>query len=60
MEERKLWVLDEPLTALDKEFVNEFESVLKNHLENKGMLIVTTHRELILPNSQTKRINLSA
>ncbi len=59
LEERKLWILDEPLTALDKDFVTEFESVLKNHLDNNGMLIVTTHRDLVLPSAQLKRINLS-
>jgi heme exporter protein A len=59
LEERQLWILDEPLTALDREFVTEFERVLKNHLEQKGMLIVTTHRELVLPATQMKRINLS-
>ncbi len=60
LEERKLWVLDEPLTALDKEFVTDFENVLKKHLEDDGMLVVTTHRELLLPDSLTKKINLSA
>ncbi len=59
LEDRPLWILDEPLTALDKEFVTEFETVLKNHLDNNGMLIVTTHRELILPSTKMKRINLS-
>jgi heme exporter protein A len=59
LEERQLWILDEPLTALDKAFVIEFESVLKNHLDNNGMLVVTTHRELVLPEAQLKRINLS-
>ncbi len=60
LEERILWVLDEPLTALDKEFVTEFENVLKKHLENNGMLIVTTHRELVLPSQKMKCINLSS
>ncbi|MDH3607713.1 MAG: cytochrome c biogenesis heme-transporting ATPase CcmA [Gammaproteobacteria bacterium] len=59
LEERQLWILDEPLTALDRDFVTEFEIVLKKHLEQKGMLIVTTHRELVLPAAQMKRINLS-
>ena len=59
LEERQLWILDEPLTALDRNFVTEFEKVLETHLNNKGMLIVTTHRELILPSAQMKRINLS-
>ena len=59
LEERKLWILDEPLTALDKDFVTEFEAVLEKHLEDKGMLIVTTHRELKLPTAKLNRINLS-
>ena len=59
LEERKLWVLDEPLTALDKDFVTDFENVLKKHLEDNGMLVVTTHRELLLPDALTKRISLS-
>lgn len=60
LEERQLWVLDEPLTALDRNFVTEFEKVLETHLNNKGMLIVTTHQELVLPSAQIKRINLSS
>ena len=59
LEERQLWILDEPLTALDREFVTEFEKVLENHLQQNGMLIVTTHREMILPAAQMKRIILS-
>ncbi len=59
LEERSLWILDEPLTALDKVFVNEFEQILKKHLDNNGMLIVTTHRDLVLPTKVMKRINLS-
>jgi len=59
LEERQLWVLDEPLTALDREFVGEFEVVLKKHLDNSGMLVVTTHRELVLPVEQLKHISLS-
>jgi heme exporter protein A len=60
LEERQLWILDEPLTALDRNFVTEFEMVLKNHLEQKGMLIVTTHRKLKLPSALMKQINLSS
>ena len=54
-----IWVLDEPLTALDKEFVTEFETVLKKHLDSKGILIVTTHRDLKIPEHNIKRLSLS-
>ena len=59
LEARAIWILDEPLTALDKEFVSEFELVLKNHLDKNGMLIITTHRELDLPEQNVKRLQLA-
>ena len=59
LEERLIWVLDEPLTALDKEFVIDFEEVLKNHLDRMGMLIVTTHRDLKIQSHQVICIDLS-
>ncbi|MYB89380.1 MAG: cytochrome c biogenesis heme-transporting ATPase CcmA [Proteobacteria bacterium] len=59
LQQRTIWVLDEPLTALDKEFIGRFEQVLKDHLENEGILVVTTHRELKIPEHRVKRIGLS-
>lgn len=59
LEERLIWILDEPLTALDKHFVEEFEIKLKDHLDQNGLLIVTTHRELKFPSHNIKRLNLS-
>lgn len=59
LEQRIIWVLDEPLTALDKEFIGKFELDVKNHLDHQGMLVVTTHRELKIPEHRIKRINLS-
>ncbi len=59
LQQKVVWVLDEPLTALDKEFITSFEQVLKTHLENGGILVVTTHRELKIPEHRVKRINLS-
>ncbi len=59
LQRRAIWVLDEPLTALDKEFIGSFEQVLKDHLENRGILVVTTHRELKIPEHRVKRIELS-
>lgn len=59
LEGRKIWVLDEPLTALDKDFVNGFQEVLKNHLDQNGMLILTTHRDLTIPSHEVIRLNLS-
>lgn len=41
-----LWILDEPLAALDTDAIGLMRSLFKLHLENGGMLILTTHQEL--------------
>ena len=42
-----LWVLDEPFTAIDKQGVKELESWIEQHADNGGMVILTTHHQLI-------------
>ncbi len=42
----KLWILDEPLTALDVNAVALIEGVLTEHLAREGMVIFTTHQPL--------------
>jgi len=39
-----LWILDEPLTALDHESAQTWLSLLARHLEQGGLAIVTSHR----------------
>ncbi|MFK7794277.1 MAG: cytochrome c biogenesis heme-transporting ATPase CcmA [Gammaproteobacteria bacterium] len=45
---QKLWVLDEPLTALDVDFITVIEQCLQSHLKAGGMAILTTHRGIDL------------
>lgn len=45
---QKLWILDEPLTAIDIDFIQVIEERLQNHLGNGGMAILTTHRGINL------------
>ena len=45
---QKLWVLDEPLTALDVDFIEVVENCLQNHLKKGGIAILTTHRGINL------------
>ena len=47
----QLWILDEPLAALDVKAVEELECIMTRHLEAGGMLILTSHQDLRLPNS---------
>jgi heme exporter protein A len=46
--EAKLWVLDEPLTALDVQGVDLMESMILEHREAGGSVIFTTHHGMQL------------
>ncbi|MCP4993572.1 MAG: cytochrome c biogenesis heme-transporting ATPase CcmA [Gammaproteobacteria bacterium] len=54
----KLWILDEPFTALDKAAVEFLQSVIRNHVANDGMVILTTHQEVSLTQGQVKQLQL--
>ncbi|KTC81336.1 cytochrome c biogenesis heme-transporting ATPase CcmA [Legionella brunensis] len=46
MTNARLWLLDEPLVALDKEAINRFMQTLENHLYQGGQIILTSHQNL--------------
>ena len=54
----KLWILDEPFTAIDKKGVKVIESLLIQHVQNGGMVILTTHQDLSIPIDLYKRLML--
>ena len=43
-----LWLLDEPLTAIDSEGINELEALFSAHLSDGGMIIFSSHQTLSL------------
>jgi heme exporter protein A len=43
-----LWILDEPLTGLDIHGVALVEGLLRNHVDQGGMVVMTTHQPLAL------------
>jgi len=55
----RLWILDEPFTALDRESRDIFHKQLENHAAEGGMLVLAAHHDLELENIEVKRINLS-
>lgn len=57
---RKLWLLDEPLTALDKEAQTFFLTQLALHLQSGGMAIMSSHQPLALHNMHVKYLRLQA
>ena len=44
--DKKVWLLDEPFTALDVKGVAVLEQRLKQHVDKGGMIILTTHQAL--------------
>ena len=40
----KLWILDEPFNALDVNAVADVQHLLKDHLANGGLLVLTSHQ----------------
>lgn len=44
----KLWILDEPLTGLDVHGVALVEGLLRTHVTQGGMVVMTTHQPLAL------------
>ena len=56
----KLWLLDEPLTALDSQAVASFGRLLQVHLEQGGMAVVTTHQPLEVDGCQIHTMDLAS
>ena len=54
-----LWILDEPFTAIDTKGIEMVESIITQKLEDKGMVIMTSHHSVTINNNHIKRINLS-
>jgi heme exporter protein A len=57
--EKALWILDEPLTALDSAAVSLVQSVIGEHLEEGGMAVLTTHQALDVRAGRALRIHLA-
>ncbi len=54
-----LWILDEPLTALDVGAVSLIQKLITTHLQNQGMVIFTTHQPLEVTGFEIARLSLS-
>ena len=49
VEPARLWVLDEPFTAIDRKGVTQLEGLIQNHAARGGSVLITTHHALELP-----------
>ena len=48
----KLWILDEPFNALDIKAIQELQDLIAQQLEQGGLVVLTSHQEVSLPNMQ--------
>ncbi len=55
----RLWVLDEPLTALDVGAVAQIQELIAEHLAQQGMVIFTTHQPLQVAGIEMRSLLLS-
>ena len=54
----KIWILDEPFTALDVAAVDMLQDVIRRHLNAGGMAVITTHQEVAMIGDQTRTVLL--
>ncbi len=54
----RVWILDEPFTALDVSAVQLLQEVIHRHVSNGGITIITTHQEVAMIGEQTRTIEL--
>lgn len=57
---RALWILDEPFTALDTEAQTMLNQLLDSHLQQQGMVIITTHQDSLTLRHGFDVLNLKA
>lgn len=56
-EHTKLWLLDEPFTALDSTMVTKLKTIIKAFAHSGGTVLITSHQPI---NIQTKVLDLSS
>ncbi|NUZ09539.1 cytochrome c biogenesis heme-transporting ATPase CcmA [Pseudoalteromonas sp. McH1-7] len=54
----KLWILDEPFTALDKKGVALLQTQFQSHLDAGGAILLTTHQDLTAHFAQLQTLTL--
>lgn len=55
----RLWILDEPYTALDTRGVAALSDLIGAHLARQGIVVLTTHQDVAVP-GRVERLELKA
>ena len=56
---KKLWFLDEPLSALDVKYQTLFLDILERYLSQGGMVILSSHQSFALNNITVQALSLA-
>ena len=59
MTKNSFWILDEPFTSLDKASIVFFEQLIKQHITQGGILILTSHHDIDLAGLNVKYVSLT-
>lgn len=57
--DKRLWILDEPFTSLDKHGIALTETLMAEHCAGGGLIVLTSHHDLNLNGVDLQRIHLS-
>tara|TARA_Y100001970_G_scaffold291213_1_gene427525 strand:+ start:1350 stop:1973 length:624 start_codon:yes stop_codon:yes gene_type:complete len=60
IEQKKLWVLDEPFLGLDQSSIDIINQTIIKHLDLNGMVIMTSHLLPAIPNIENFNLNNNA
>lgn len=55
----KVWILDEPFTAIDKSGVMKLEQLFAQHIAAGGAIVLTTHQDFNLLKDKVKTLTLN-
>jgi heme exporter protein A len=55
---KRLWILDEPFTALDARSCRLIEELLAQHIAGDGIAVISSHQEFDMPRATCVRIDL--
>ena len=56
----RLWILDEPFTAIDRRGVADIEALISEHTHEGGMVVLTSHHPVRLTDCRVDSVHLSA
>ena len=53
---KPVWILDDPLSGLDERTIINLNNLFEKKLENKGIIILTSHQNISLNNYKTLQL----